>query len=478
MYHGFTSEARFGVYLGCCFTGFSFLVLEKVWQPVFLAVHSGVFAAFVKDMIIGSVRWSMIMKASCLFHLLLTGMGCTSSHITDAVNSDADLSPQPAGENSVAPKGSAPRQDLAARSEETNCRYENGVERKSERSPDAIPPAPGNEEKENETKPERCDAAANELAVPHSLEDGSSCSSFDLSVAIDKEIVVKDPGRGGLGDVDQAGEDGTQIPSERDGSDGSELGESMNYSADDAFNESADNQPQEEKTRILKNLLEEFNMVSEDPSDLGNILPVLYSLLSVVLHERSAFVLHQFYLLMHANHSIDSILRVLYANKNSSDCLILCVRLLLFFFVNSDNSKESIMMLIQCRGIPIIISVLQEYADVKYIFMNNVCLLFSLICILSQNGPFSSPHSFLELFCHAFVGFGGLKVLYTFVDLIVTHHIYSYLDISAPSESERTLGTERAVLENEQYLNVKNLLYYICYILALLSRYGSSCALR
>ena len=156
MYHGFTSEARFGVYLGCCFTGFSFLVLEKVWQPVFLAVHSGVFAAFVKDMIIGSVRWSMIMKASCLFHLLLTGMGCTSSHITDAVNSDADLSPQPAGENSVAPKGSAPRQDLAARSEETNCRYENGVE--GSRNGALMQSLPLLGTKRRKTKPSQSDA--------------------------------------------------------------------------------------------------------------------------------------------------------------------------------------------------------------------------------------------------------------------------------------------------------------------------------
>ena len=84
-------------------------------------------------------------------------------------------------------------------------------------------------------------------------------------------------------------------------------------------------------------------------------------------------------------------------------CYTTIQKALLFFFINSDNSRESISMLLQCRGVPIIISALQEYAEIDWLLRSIVCELFALVYTRSQSGELSFLPSLLEHFCVAFV---------------------------------------------------------------------------
>lgn len=67
----------------------------------------------------------------------------------------------------------------------------------------------------------------------------------------------------------------------------------------------------------------------------------------------------------------------------------------------------------------------------------------------------------------AFVEAGGLGVLFTFLQLISDHQLCAFLDTAQPAEE----GVRP--LNNEQYTNVKNLLYYVSFILAAFSRFGA-----
>ena len=328
------------------------------------------------------------------------------------------------------------------------------------------PPIPVNGKGEQEDHAVNGDANLADTPLRSNAEgDQSSVSSYDLSKAIDDEIVERMPVQG----VQYGDEADTGLLYEDEYADyrkEEDFGRKSN-NTENSFDDSFYRLPQQEKIKQLNSLLDEFNLVSEDPTDLGNLLPLLFKLFSVVLHERNAFVLRQYFLLMTNHNSVDAFLRILYNNETSCDCVTLCVRLLLFFFINSDNSRESISMLLQCRGVPIIISALQEYAEIDWLLRSIVCELFALVYTLSQSGDLSFRPSPVEHFCVAFVEAGGLGVLFTFLQLISDHQLCAFLDTAQPAEE----GVRP--LNNEQYTNVKNLLYYVSFILAAFSRFGA-----
>ena len=393
-------------------------------------------------------------------------MGCTSSHITDMVDSGSGSTLQQGEENLHAQEGIGNKQEPSA-SLPSSSNDGAAIAAKQIKDPaESPPPIPVNGKKEQEDHAVNGDANLADTPLRSNAEgDQSSVSSYDLSKAIDDEIVERMPVQG----VQYGDEADTGLLYEDEYADyrkEEDFGRKSN-NTEDSFDDSFYRLPQQEKIKQLNSLLDEFNLVSEDPTDLGNLLPLLFQLFSVVLHERNAFVLRQYFLLMTNHNSVDAFLRILYNNETSCDCVTLCVRLLLFFFINSDNSRESISMLLQCRGVPIIISALQEYAEIDWLLRSIVCELFALVYTLSQSGDLSFRPSPVEHFCVAFVEAGGLGVLFTFLQLISDHQLCAFLDTAQPAEE----GVRP--LNNEQYTNVKNLLYYVSFILAAFSRFGA-----
>ena len=84
---------------------------------------------------------------------------------------------------------------------------------------------------------------------------------------------------------------------------------------------------------------------------------------------------------------------ILYSGRNSSDCSILNTRLLLFYYINSDNKSADVARLIKAKGVAILVAVLHDFFDYQESLHSNICELLSLIYYLSQNGipePFCS----------------------------------------------------------------------------------------
>ena len=395
-------------------------------------------------------------------------MGCTSSHITDIVDSGS-VSTLQQGKEDLPAQEQIENEQKPSMSMSSITNNNAILEIKKKKDPPIIP-ITGKEDVEGIAS---ADTVGNEIATTGVTSQGNSAagdqsseSSYDLSKVIDQETVERMPLQEGM----QYGDEATterRYDGEYTTYGNADGLEKKNYNGGDSFDDSFYQLPQQEKTKQLNSLLEEFCAVSEDSTDLNNLLPLLSKLFSVVLHERNAFILRQYYLLMTNHNSIDAFLRILYSNLSNSDCADLCVRLLLFFFINNDNSKENICVLLHYRGVSIIISALQAYADSDWLFQNIVCELFALMYTLSQSGSISPSPPSLEQFSSSFIDAGGLSVLSSFMQLISDHQLYAYLDSAATDKDPLH------PLNNEQHANVKNLLYYMSYILASFSRFGS-----
>ena len=78
---------------------------------------------------------------------------------------------------------------------------------------------------------------------------------------------------------------------------------------------------------------------------------------------------------------------ILYRFRANGDCNLLCVRLLLFFFVNSHNRNKHLQFFVASGGVPVLITLLRRFVRKEAIARSYLCELFSLLYLLAQNRP-------------------------------------------------------------------------------------------
>ena len=84
---------------------------------------------------------------------------------------------------------------------------------------------------------------------------------------------------------------------------------------------------------------------------------------------------------------------ILYRFRANGDCNLLCVRLLLFFFVNSHNRNKHLQFFVASGGVPVLITLLRRFVRKEAIARSYLCELFSLLYLLAQNPGIMSPSS-------------------------------------------------------------------------------------
>ena len=149
---------------------------------------------------------------------------------------------------------------------------------------------------------------------------------------------------------------------------------------------------------------------------------------------------------------------ILYRFQADGDCNLLCIRMLLFFFVNSHNRNKHLQFFVASGGVPVLITLLRRFVRKEAIFRSYLCELFSLLYLLSQNrfALFSSSRP--EYFAFAYADNGGFPVLNDYLDLLNSLPLEDILDVASKPE---VLARDSPDFVDAYFTNVKNLVIYL-----------------
>ena len=171
-------------------------------------------------------------------------------------------------------------------------------------------------------------------------------------------------------------------------------------------------------------------------------------------------MLRQLFVLMSGYGSTAPLCSILYRFRADGDCNLLCVRMLLFFFVNSHNRNKHLQFFVASGGVPVLITLLRRFVRKEAIFRSYLCELFSLLYLLSQNRLLSSPSSRTEYFAFAYADNGGFPVLNDYLDLLNSLALEDILDFASKPEVLSSRDSSPGSVD-DLFLNVKNLIVYL-----------------
>ncbi|KAK8795412.1 hypothetical protein WA588_004255, partial [Blastocystis sp. NMH] len=178
--------------------------------------------------------------------------------------------------------------------------------------------------------------------------------------------------------------------------------------------------PSQNKDKLLEELVAELNAVAENRS-WEAVSSVLLKLYSIVFYEKTPYVLRQLFALMSGYGSTAPLCSILYRFRANGDCNLLCVRLLLFFFVNSHNRNKHLQFFVASGGVPVLITLLRRFVRKEAIARSYLCELFSLLYLLAQN----------QYFAFAYADSGGFPVLNDYLDLLDSLPLEDLLDVAS-----------------------------------------------